>query len=81
MQINSASSYYIATNFTIKLNEKEVIIVEDDPLAVARHEAKVKVDSLQPLGNITADEAKQKLSYEDIMRTNLDKLENALECK
>ena len=36
---------------------------------------------LQPLGNITADEAKANLSYEDIMRKNLQKISQALECK
>lgn len=44
-------------------------------------EAKVKVDMLQPLGNITADEAKANLSYEDLMRKNLQKISQALECK
>lgn len=44
-------------------------------------EAKVGVDVLQPLGNITADEAKQKLSYEDIMRKNLEKISKALKCR
>ncbi|MDD5400465.1 MAG: metal ABC transporter substrate-binding protein [Sulfurimonas sp.] len=44
-------------------------------------EANVKVDILQPLGNITADEAKSGLSYEDIMRKNLQKISQALECK
>lgn len=44
-------------------------------------EAKVKVDVLQPLGNITADEAKADLRYEDIMRKNLQKISQALECK
>ncbi|MDD5373975.1 MAG: metal ABC transporter substrate-binding protein [Sulfurimonas sp.] len=44
-------------------------------------EANVKVDVLQPLGNITADEAKSGLSYEDIMRANLQKISQALECK
>jgi len=44
-------------------------------------EANVKVDVLQPLGNITADEAKLSMSYEDIMRKNLQKISQALECK
>ncbi len=44
-------------------------------------EAKVKVDVLQPLGNITADEAKKNMSYEDIMRENLAKISKALECR
>jgi len=44
-------------------------------------EANVSVDVLQALGNITADEAKKHLSYEDIMRQNLAKISKALECK
>jgi len=48
--------------------------------AIAK-EANVDADVLQPLGNITADEAKQNLTYEDIMRINLQKISTALECK
>ncbi|MDT8337915.1 MAG: metal ABC transporter substrate-binding protein [Sulfurimonas sp.] len=44
-------------------------------------EANVSYDVLQPLGNITADEAKEKLSYEDIMRRNLKKISKALKCQ
>jgi zinc transport system substrate-binding protein len=44
-------------------------------------EAKVKVEVLQPLGNITADEAKKNLTYEDIMRENLQKIHKALMCR
>jgi len=44
-------------------------------------EAKVKVDVLQPLGNITADEAKKNLTYEDIMKENLQKIHKALMCR
>jgi len=54
--------------------------VSDKAIKSIAKEAKVKVDVLQPLGNITADEAKQNLSYEDIMYTNLKKLSEALEC-
>lgn len=43
-------------------------------------EANVKVDVLQPLGNITADEAAQQLTYQKMMTTNLFKLSRALEC-
>lgn len=43
-------------------------------------EANAKVDVLQPLGNITADEAKRNLSFEDIMRINLTKISKALGC-
>jgi len=54
--------------------------VSDKAIKSIAKEAKVKVDVLQPLGNITADEARQNLSYEDIMRINLLKLSKALEC-
>jgi zinc transport system substrate-binding protein len=39
-----------------------------------------QVDILKPLGNITADEAKEHLTYEDMMQINLDKLSKALSC-
>jgi zinc transport system substrate-binding protein len=55
--------------------------VSDKAIRSIADEAKVDVDVLQPLGNITADEAKQKLSYEDIMRNNLGKISKALECR
>ena len=41
----------------------------------------VKADFLHTLGNITADEANKKVTYEDLMRQNLKKIANALECK
>ncbi|MEA2099563.1 MAG: metal ABC transporter substrate-binding protein [Campylobacterota bacterium] len=55
--------------------------VSDKAIKSIASEAKVNVDVLQPLGNITADEAKKKLTYEDIMRKNLEKISKALECK
>ena len=54
--------------------------VSDKAIKSIAQEAKVQVDVLQPLGNITADEAKQNLTYEDIMKENLEKLSKALEC-
>jgi len=44
-------------------------------------DANISADTFQPLGNITADEAKEKLTYEDIMKQNLKKLSKALMCK
>ena len=44
-------------------------------------EANIEIDVLQPLGNITASEAELGLSYEDIMRKNLQKISKALECQ
>jgi zinc transport system substrate-binding protein len=55
--------------------------VSDKAIKSIADEAKVDVDVLQPLGNITADEARQKLSYEDIMRSNLDKISRAMDCR
>lgn len=55
--------------------------VSDRAIKSIAVEAKVIADVLQPLGNITADEQKQNLGFEDIMRTNLVKLSKALECQ
>ncbi len=55
--------------------------VSDKAIKSIAKEANVGVDVLQPLGNITADEAKQGLSYEDIMRKNLGKISKALMCR
>lgn len=53
----------------------------DKAIKSIANEAKVTVDVLQPLANITADEAKLNLSYEDIMRKNLEKISKALKCQ
>ena len=55
--------------------------VSDRAIKSIANEAHVKVDVLQPLGNITADEAAAKLGYEDIMKLNLEKISKALECR
>ena len=55
--------------------------VSDRAMKSIAHEAKVSVDVLQPLGNITRDEADKKLSYEDIMLENLQKISKALVCR
>lgn len=44
------------------------------------NEVGLKVDTLDALGNITAEEMKKKLSYKDIMQINLHKIAKALEC-
>jgi len=54
--------------------------VSDKAIKSIATEAKVSVDVLQPLGNITDDEAKKSLTYEDIMRQNLQKISKALQC-
>ncbi|MFT7005235.1 MAG: zinc transport system substrate-binding protein [Sulfurimonas sp.] len=55
--------------------------VSDKAIKSIANEAKVSADVLQPLGNITANEANKDLSYEDIMLINLDKISKAMECK
>jgi zinc transport system substrate-binding protein len=55
--------------------------VSDRAMKSIAEEVKVSVDVLQPLGNITRDEADKKLTYEDIMLDNLEKISKALVCK
>ena len=55
--------------------------VSDKIMTSLAKEVNVKVDVLQPLGNVTADEASRNLTYEEIMRENLSKLSKALMCK
>ncbi len=69
---------------TIKEHNVSTVFFEDfasdkaiKGIANATHTA---VDVLKPLGNITADEAKENLSYEAMMQINLQKLSKALSC-
>ena len=55
--------------------------VSDKAIKSIANEAKVSVDVLQPLANITADEANKGLGFEDIMRENLKKIAKALNCQ
>jgi zinc transport system substrate-binding protein len=48
--------------------------------SIAR-DTNVAVDTLQPLGNITKDEAARDATYEIIMKENLVKLSKALMCQ
>jgi zinc transport system substrate-binding protein len=41
----------------------------------------VSADVIQPLGNITADEAKANVTYEELMYKNLEKLSKAMLCR
>jgi zinc transport system substrate-binding protein len=69
---------------TIKKHNVSTIFFEsfasDRAMKNIAKEADVKVDVLQPLGNITADEAKKQFTYENIMEENLLKLSKALFC-
>jgi len=55
--------------------------VNDRVIKSIAKDAKIKFDVFEPLGNITADEAKAGLTYEDIMKNNLKKLVEALKCQ
>lgn len=55
--------------------------VSDRAIKNIASEAHVAVDVLQPLGNITADEAKKNLTYQDMMYLNLERMSKALECQ
>jgi len=55
--------------------------VSDRAIKSIADEAKVSVDVLQPLGNITADEAEKNLTYEQMMYINLEKISKALMCR
>lgn len=55
--------------------------ISDKAIKSIAKEAGVTCDVLQPLGNITANEAKSGLSYKDIMKINLEKISKALGCR
>jgi len=55
--------------------------VSDKSIKSMAKDLSVKADSLHTLGNITVDEAKLNITYEELMRENLKKITNALECK
>jgi zinc transport system substrate-binding protein len=54
--------------------------VNDKVIKSIAKDTQINIDVFQPLGNITKDEAEAKLSYEDIMLRNLEKLSKALMC-
>lgn len=55
--------------------------VNDKLIKNIAKDANIKFELFEPLGNITADEAKAGLTYEDIMKKNLQKLAEALKCQ
>ena len=55
--------------------------VNDKLIKTIAHDAKIKFELFEPLGNITADEAKAGATYEEIMKKNLKKLQEALQCR
>ena len=55
--------------------------VSDKAIKSLAGEARVEVDTLQPLGNVTKKEYKNGRTYEEIMKINLVKISKALMCK
>ncbi|UCN00307.1 zinc ABC transporter substrate-binding protein [Sulfurimonas sp. SWIR-19] len=55
--------------------------VNDKVTKTIAKDANITVDVFQPLGNITADEAKAGMTYQTIMQKNLKKLSKALMCR
>lgn len=69
----------------IKATKVKVIFsenfVSDKAMKNIAKESNTKSDILQPMGNISASEANAGVSYTDIMRANLLKIKEALECR
>ena len=55
--------------------------VSDRMIQSLAKENKIRVDSLEPLANITAQQAQEKMSYVEGMRSNLKKLSRAMRCR
>ncbi len=55
--------------------------VSDRIMKSIANDVNVKVDVLQPLGNITKNEFIRRATYEEIMRENLKKISKALMCR
>lgn len=55
-------------------------MINDNVAQTIAHETGAKAQSLQPLENISENELKSHQTYESIMRTNLAKLTEAMEC-
>ena len=70
-----------------EINKEKIPVVFFESFANAKaiksvaNEANITVDVLHPLANITADEAKENLTYKDIMKQNLKAISKALRCQ
>ena len=65
MQVGQSTLYDIGSNYTIKLNDKEVLVVEDDPNAKALAESK-KTQKEKEQEEKKAQETKEKSSPDDL---------------
>ncbi len=69
-----------------ELKEKNIDVVFSENFAnnknmqTIANDLKIKIDTLQPLGNITANEQELGLDYKKIMESNLEKIAKAMQC-
>lgn len=66
MQIGSNTLYDIGSNYTIKLNDKEMLVVEDDPAALSRAESHKKTTQKESQEKKLQDEKKKEDSKEEL---------------
>jgi len=68
MQIGSNSFYDIGSNYTIKLNDKEILVLEDDPLRDTRlsESEKKNKNTLQELDEKKIEEAQKAGSSDEL---------------
>ena len=79
MQISSNSLYDLSTNYSIKLNEREMLVVEDDPLSKSENEAK-KVAHEKELQDKKSQE-KEKGSSPDELSEDEERLVKELQAR
>jgi len=65
MNIVTSTLYDIGSNYTMKLNEKEILIVEDDPISKSLHEAK-KVEHKKEIETQKAQELQKSSDPEEL---------------
>jgi len=80
MQIGSNSLYNISTSYTIKLNEKELLIVEDDPASKEQAEVK-KLTHKKELELKKAEESKKNLTGIDDLSDDEKRLVKGLQAR
>jgi zinc transport system substrate-binding protein len=80
-------SAQVMENILNIVKEKKINTIFFEPFASDKvvktlaHDAHVEVDMLQPLENITQDEAKKGVTYESLMLENLTKIAKSRECQ
>lgn len=65
MEIGSASHYNIGINYSIKLNEEEILVFEDDPLREKKTSDEEKIEKEQEEKKSAEDSSTEKLSEDE----------------